>query len=175
MIRLLRRMFGPKYVRPPEELAQNGTESAVSRVGREIYTGTATVVVYDVESLKHRFDDEVDWWADPKDEIEELVKRNVLIIGLRSDGFYDVLTTDNAEGAQQSFSLSFPSGRVFIGPGEELTGGGAEPTGQNGGFFTSVAPGDYKIAVSRKDDFLTLGIIRERPFKNIEKPVTIDA
>src|SRR5437868_12094527 len=105
MIRLLRRMFGPKYVRPPEEPAQNEAEVEGPRRGREVYTGTATLVVYDVDSLKHRYDDEVDWWADPKDEVEELKKRNLLILGLRADGFYDVVTTDSVEDAQRSFSL----------------------------------------------------------------------
>jgi len=175
MIRLLRRMFGPKYVRPPEKPAPNDAEAERPHRGREVYTGTATLVVYDPDSLKHRYDDEVDWWADPKDEVDELKNRNLLIIGLRADGFYDVLTTDSSEGAQHSFSLRFPSGRVFIGPGEELTGGGAEPTGQNGGFFLSVAPGDYRIAVSREDDLLTLGLVPEAPFENPAEPVVIDA
>lgn len=171
---ILRRLFGRKYI-PSWELPDEPHESAeldMERV-RGFRTDTATVVIYDLESLKHRLDDEVDWWADPETEIAELRQRNLLIAGLESDGFYDL---DLVEDAQISpcYSLRFPSGRIFIGPGEVLTGGGDEPDECCGGVFLDVAPGDYKVAVSRSDDKVRISLVQSVAFENdVSEPVRV--
>jgi len=38
-----------------------------------IQTDTATLVIYDLMSLKHRINDDVDWWSLPEDELEEIM------------------------------------------------------------------------------------------------------
>lgn len=76
---ILRRLFGRKYIPEPElPSAHDGPVDQSALAGPGFYTGTASVVIYDLESLRHRLDDDVDWWADPKAELDEINQRNVL-------------------------------------------------------------------------------------------------
>lgn len=45
-------------------------------------TNTATVVIYDLVSLKHRVNDDADWWSFPEDEVVEINKGNVLFLNV---------------------------------------------------------------------------------------------
>ena len=163
---ILRRLFGRKYV-PSSELpyAANEGDDHSLPTRPSFHTSTATVVIYDLESLKHRLDDEVDWWADPQAELDEINARNLLIVGLGFDGFYDLDIIEEERDAA-SYSLRFPSGKVFIGPGEALTGGGDEPDESCSGVFLNVTPGDYKVAVGRSDDQLRISVTRSVAFEN---------
>ncbi|MBK4561781.1 hypothetical protein JJP84_24765, partial [Enterobacter hormaechei] len=51
-----------------------------------IQTDTATLVIYDLMSLKHRINDDADWWSLPEDEVEEINKGNVLFLNVGDDG-----------------------------------------------------------------------------------------
>ena len=42
-------------------------------------------------------------------------------------------------------SLNCPSGRVFVGAGEEVTGEGLEPEAIRGGAFIKLSPGWYSL------------------------------
>lgn len=55
-----------------------------------IQTDTTTLVIYDLISLKHRINEDVDWWSLPEDEVEEVNKGNVLFLNLGDDGAYKV-------------------------------------------------------------------------------------
>ena len=55
-----------------------------------IQTDTTTLVIYDLMSLKHRINEDVDWWSLPEDEVEEVNKGNVLFLNLGDDGAYKV-------------------------------------------------------------------------------------
>ena len=171
---ILRRLFGRKYTPSWDGLDPAAAKTeATSSADSVIYTGTATIVIYDLESLRHRLDDYVDWWASTEDEILELNERNLLIVGLGSDGFYDVDVSDDQRG-KNAFSLRFPSGRVFIGAGEMLTGGGDEPDADTPGIFLDLAPGDYKVGIERSDEQLRVSIVRSAPFDNaVVEPVTL--
>ena len=171
---ILRRLFGRKYIPlserldAPDELVTGGDCAFTS-----VHTDTAAIVIYDLGALKHRLDDDVDWWADPLEEIVEINNRNLLIIGLGSDGFYDLDVSD-AGGFDRSYSLFFPSGRVFIGAGEMVTGGGDEPDERCGGLFLDFAPGDYTVGIEWCDARLRIGIIRSASFENkITEPIRI--
>lgn len=171
---LLRRLFGRKYV-PPQELdsAPTAIDNHSTPIGPGFYTSTATVVVYDLEGLRHRLDDDVDWWADPQAEMDELNQRNLLIVGLGFDGFYELDIAEEVD-FPRSYSLHFPSGKIFIGPGEALTGGGAEPDETCDGIFLDLAPGDYKVGVTLSDDQLRIGVIRSETFDNaVVEPIKI--
>ncbi len=139
-----------------------------------VTTATATLVIYDLAALQHRKHEDIDWWTDAPPELEELQRRNLLILGLGSDGCYVVTLVEAAPKDQAAFSLNFPSGEVFIGPGEELTGGDHEPTGAHGGCFISVQPGDYRVSASRNEDRIEISLSKAAPFKNNQKkPVVI--
>ncbi|MFK4304403.1 MULTISPECIES: DUF6386 family protein [unclassified Paenibacillus] len=45
-------------------------------------TDTATLCVFDTEALKHRLDDEPDWWSIEEDELGELNQGNVALFNL---------------------------------------------------------------------------------------------
>jgi hypothetical protein len=165
---ILRSLFGKKYVPPVDD----------EPIGRarpgEIYTSTATVVIFDLDALKHRLPYDCDWWADPIEELRELNERNLLILGLQADGFYDINVTDDDRPSDRTFSLRFPSGRVFVGPGEEITGAGNEPTGEHGGFLLTVNPGDHRVGVSRDDNQISVRLFKTEPFENaVTEPVVI--
>lgn len=171
---ILRRLFGRKYIPLPDVPSeQNAFADEGKPASQGFHTSTATAVVYDLESLKHRLDDDVDWWADPKAEIDEINLRNVLIVGLGFDGFYDVDVVEEGSGTQ-SYSLRFPSGKIFIGPGEVMTGGGDEPDESCSGIFLNVPAGDYRVSISKADDRLLVGLIPAPAFDNaVIEPITI--
>jgi hypothetical protein len=104
---ILRRLFGRKYTpswdMPDASVEEIAATSSTDSTDDGVYTGTAAIVIYDLESLQHRMNDDIDWWASPAEEISELNDRNLLIVGLGSDGFYDIdVSYDERE---QSFSL----------------------------------------------------------------------
>lgn len=167
-------MFGRWFKKQSADPSAVREEPAqVARPG-EIYTGTATIVLFDLAALKHRLSDDCDWWADPSEELRELNDRNLLILGLQSDGYYDVDVTIEDGASDHIFSLRFPSGQVFVGPGEEISGEGNEPTGQHGGFFVTVRPGDYRVGVTRRDDRISVRLFEAEPFGNaVTEPVII--
>lgn len=178
MIRFLRRVFGTKYVprvdeaEPKELLAAPVVASLPLRA--EISTDTASLVVFDLSALSHRVGDECDWWADPKEELAELAARNGLIVGLGSDGFYDIEITDCPLPNAKTFSLRAPSGTFFVGPGEEISGGGNEPDGRWGGYLISVPAGDYSVSADRHGDIIRVSLIASPPFENeVLEPVRI--
>lgn len=118
----------------------------------EFITDTATLCIFDVAALKHRLSDDCDWWSVPNEEIEEVNKGNVAFIGLGNDGKFTIYLLDElADGSDYaSFMLNCPSGKVFIGAGEEVTGDGLEPEGIRGGAFLNVQPGPQSLRVRRK-------------------------
>lgn len=131
-----------------------------------VATDTATVCIFDPAALRHRVDDVGDWWSIPRNELQELVSRNVAIFNLGGDGAYEVRLRRSLPRADVQVSLTAPSGRLFIGPGEEISGGGFEPNGQWGGFFVDVAPGDYEIGALRDGARLDISIVEAAPRAN---------
>ena len=127
----------------------------------EITTDTATICIFDKECLEHRKDDVGDWWSLPKNELQEVINGNALFLNVDNDGTYlvNVMESNFNDGTEYNFVVK--SGRLFIGPGEEVSGGGFEPDGSWGGEFIDLTPGNYKCQVRRKDFvidlFLSLG------------------
>ena len=117
-------------------------------------TDTATLVVFDTDCLKHRLDDEADWWCYPlDDQLTELANGNAAFIELGSDGAYSASVQLTAlENAQFQFRLNSPSGRLFVGAGEEVTSDGLEPECIRGGAFISTAAQTSIVQVARGPD-----------------------
>ena len=113
-------------------------------------TDTATLCVFDVSRLKHRINDDADWWCSPDTEILEVNEGNVSFFGLGSDGKYDLVLTSDIGACTSEANIQCPSGRVFIGAGEEVTSDGWEPEGLRGGGFIELSPGNYRVSVSKE-------------------------
>lgn len=123
-------------------------------------TGTATLSIFDLASLKHRVSDDPDWWSIPEDEIDEINKGNVLFLNLGDDGDYTVEIHDVIKGIYSTLSLKVPSGKVYIGAGEDTSGGGLEPDESDymSGVFFELTPGDYDINFKKIDDKIILSL-----------------
>lgn len=124
-------------------------------------TDTASLCVFDVAALRHRFDDDGDWWSIVDEELAEVNAGNAAFVGLGSDGEYQVDIGDVLGEDGIDIRLKCPSGRVFVGSGEEVTADGLEPEGIRGGTFLDVAPGGYVLTVCRTGN-KSLGIALRR-------------
>jgi len=171
MIRLLRRMFGPKYVPPQDEVEALAVNDPVLLgdlpFTGEIATDTASIAIFDLAALSRRIDDECDWWADPKEELKELNDRNALIVGLGADGLYKLEIALEQPTEEAAYSLRAPGGTIFVGPGEGITGEGNQPDGSwDGGYLISVPPGDYRAAVRWQENVVRVVLAPSPPFEN---------
>ncbi|MFZ6757922.1 DUF6386 family protein [Undibacterium sp. Ji50W] len=123
-------------------------------------TDTATIAIFDVAALKHRLNDVGDWWSVPTFELAEVNLGNVLIIALGQDGTYTVDVTDKtfAEVKCLSGMLKCPSGQIYIGAGEDISGGGFDPenTRHLSGRVIHCPPGTYQVNVSRKGSSISI-------------------
>lgn len=139
-------------------------------------TDTATLTIFDLASLKHRVHDEADWWSIPEDEIYEINQGNVLFFNLGNDGDYIVTINDDLDEAYGPFFLKVPSGRVYIGAGEDTSGGELEPDGSDymAGVFLELAPGNYEFKIKKLNDNIILSLKEsEGNINNIKELIRI--
>lgn len=122
----------------------------------EIATDTATICIFDKENLAHRKDDAGDWWSLPKNELQEAVEGNALFLNLGDDGTYLVNVLVDDFEAEYKYNIVIKSGELFIGPGEEASGGGFEPDGVWGGEFLAFDPGNYICKIRRHENVIDL-------------------
>ncbi|MDU8432518.1 DUF6386 family protein [Pseudomonas syringae pv. actinidifoliorum] len=122
------------------------------------FTGTATISIFDIDAIKHRASDSPDWWSMVEDEILEINKGNIAFLGLGDDGGYNIKISDTIEGETGKLNLHFPSGNVFIGAGEDTSGGGLEPDGSDviEGETLNFTPGNYSMMFSRSGNVIEL-------------------
>lgn len=123
-----------------------------------VSTDTATLCLFDLSRLKHRKTDTADWWSIPSDELAEVNAGNVLFLNVGADGSYDVELTTEAplQGIIAEFAV--PSGRFFIGAGEDATGGDVEPDTTWGGAFIDVPPGNYQCGLARVGETISIAL-----------------
>ncbi|HEJ9032335.1 DUF6386 family protein [Serratia marcescens] len=133
-------------------------------------TDTATLSIFDLVSLKHRVSDDADWWSIPEDELEEVNKGNVLFLNLGEDGQYTVRVVDNISENYKSLFLNVPSGKVFVGAGEDTSGGDLEPDGSDymSGVFLIMDIGNYEVRFRRDSLDIVISFIKSSENKNEE-------
>ena len=131
-----------------------------------VTTDTATICIFDPLAMRHRKDDVGDWWSLPCNELEEIRLRNAIFLNVGSDGTYSVLIGPGSQENGLVLSLKVPSGKLFVGPGEEMTGGGFEPDGDWGGEFIPLESGDYRVGISRDGEALDVRLTLQQPFEN---------
>ncbi|WP_345860728.1 DUF6386 family protein [Shewanella algae] len=108
-------------------------------------TDTSTLCVFDLESMKHRFYDDADWWSIQRDALLEMNNGNVAFISLPEDGDYSFSIIDEIFEPSIEVNLNAPSGHLFIGAGEEVTSDELEPECVRGGIFLDLKPGKYTL------------------------------
>ncbi|HIE0609100.1 DUF6386 family protein [Serratia marcescens] len=133
-------------------------------------TDTATLLIFDLVSLKHRVSDDADWWSIPEDELEEVNKGNVLFLNLGEDGQYTVRVVDNISENYKSLFLNVPSGKVLVGAGEDTSGGDLEPDGSDymSGVFLIMDIGNYEVRFRRDSLDIVISFIKSSENKNEE-------
>lgn len=119
-------------------------------------TDTSTLCVFDLECLKHRLDDDVDWWSIPSDELSEVNNGNVAFLGLGGDGEFVVKMVDRIENPKVRTNLKVPSGKVFVGAGEEVTADELEPECVRGGSFIDLKAGNYILLAKCENEVIEL-------------------
>ncbi|MBW8842327.1 MAG: hypothetical protein JF608_11080 [Sphingomonadales bacterium] len=130
-----------------------------------VATDTATICIFDVAALKHRVNDVGDWWSIPANELAEVQNGNALFLNLGTDGTYQLEVADEIDPSAVSYNLNTPSGRVFIGAGEEVSGGGFEPEGI-AGFFVQVREPNHRVSVSRDGQRISVRFVPASASRN---------
>ncbi len=123
-------------------------------------TNTAAVAIFDPQALLHRCHDSADWWANPFEEVEEINNGNLVVVGLAYDGVYQVfLSEDKNNGV--SVLVKCLSGEIFVGPGEEISGGGYAPFQRpyTYGSIFDFRPGVYRVYIEKSEDNLHVGVV----------------
>ncbi|PVZ32483.1 hypothetical protein N430_05260 [Pseudomonas sp. CC120222-01a] len=73
---------------------------------------------------------------------------NIAFLNLGEDGKYQVKIVEQLDAASGGIYLKVPTGRVFVGAGEDTSGGGLEPDGSGSvqGFFHDIEAGNYLMS-----------------------------
>ncbi|WP_339166737.1 DUF6386 family protein [Paenibacillus sp. FSL R5-0341] len=124
----------------------------------QMVTDTATMCLYDLATLKHRVEDTSDWWSIPEDELAEVNAGHCLFLNLGADGVYEVeWSLEDVEGDPERvaergkvYHLQVPSGHVYLGAADDVSGGELEPDETCEGVLFQLKPGNYACIVSRE-------------------------
>ncbi|MCL8094300.1 DUF6386 family protein [Enterobacter hormaechei] len=108
--------------------------------------------MYDLVSLKHRVNDDADWWSLPENKVEEINKGNVLFLNFGDDGVYKVLTKHDVDEYTGALFLKVPSGKVVIGAGEDVTDGDLQPDDSDviSGELIILESGSYEVKYKKQ-------------------------
>ncbi|MEC0124501.1 DUF6386 family protein [Paenibacillus pabuli] len=128
----------------------------------EVFTDTAALCLYDLAALKHRMEDTPDWWSIAEDELTEVNAGNVLFLNLGDDGQYEVQWSldDSVKevGTAEVYYIRVPSGNVYLGAAEDVTGGELEPDESCGGMLLQLEPGNYACRVTKENNQISISM-----------------
>ena len=124
-----------------------------------IVTGTATLCVFDPALLRHKLEDDCDWWSIPSAELAAVNAGQVAFFNVGGDGAYELALHEELAEPQVIVHLAVVSGRVFIGAGEDVTGGGLEPDTAYGGLFVDLPAGSYRVQARRDGAHIGLAFV----------------
>lgn len=131
-----------------------------------IVTGTATLCVFDPALVRHKLEDDCDWWSIPSAELAAVNGGQVAFFNVGGDGAYDLVVHDELAEPHVSVHLAIASGRVFIGAGEDVTGGGLEPDTAYGGIFVDVPVGGCRVQAHRDGARISLAFVPDARSSN---------
>ncbi|WP_340013990.1 DUF6386 family protein [Paenibacillus sp. FSL K6-1318] len=122
----------------------------------QMVTDTATMCLYDLAALKHRVEDTSDWWSIPADELAEVNAGHCLFLNLGADGVYEVewsmqdVDAERVAERGKVYHLQVPSGNVYLGAADDVSGGDLEPDESCEGVLFQLKPGNYACIISRE-------------------------
>lgn len=131
-----------------------------------IVTGTATLCVFDPALVRHKLEDDCDWWSIPSAELAAVNGGQVAFFNVGGDGAYDLVVHDELAEPHVSVHLAIASGRVFIGAGEDVTGGGLEPDTAYGGVLVDVPVGGCRVQAHRDGARISLAFVPDARSSN---------
>lgn len=123
-----------------------------------VATDTATLAVFDPVRLRHRLSGPHDWWTWAPTCAEEMNAGNLLAVDLGADGVYEVvihLEIDRPESDTRVAGLvACDSGKLYIGPGKQITADGLEPDDSHGGIHLPAPTGTYHARFARDEELV---------------------
>ncbi|MNW31595.1 hypothetical protein D3C74_85200 [compost metagenome] len=133
-----------------------------------IVTDTSTVAIFDLAAIRHRFDDTSDWWSIPEDELDEMNQGHILFLGVGHDGEFHIEIVDQLENVDGLLHIKAPSGQIFVGAGEDTTGGELEPDDSQAvsGVMLTMTPGNYAVTYHKEQNRLHLSFARSEQGNN---------
>lgn len=125
-----------------------------------VTTGTATLVLFDPACMRHRLDDDADWWSLPQEELLEVNRGNAAFMNVGGDGRYEleVVAPARLPDADVELVLRNTSGRFFLGAGEFMTSEGLEPEAGYGNVFFDAEPGSYRVRARQRGSTVTISL-----------------
>ncbi|WP_426390315.1 DUF6386 family protein [Variovorax sp. R-27] len=132
-----------------------------------VTTDTATIVLFDPECMRHRLNEDADWWSLPQEELLEVNRANAAFMNVSADGRYELEVAAHKElgDADVELVVRNTSGRFFFGAGEMMSSAGLEPEAEYGNVFLDAVPGSYLVRARQRGGTVTVSLT----------PTTLDA
>lgn len=125
----------------------------------QVITDTATLCIYDLQALKHRLEDPADWWSIPEDELLEVNLGNIAFLNMGADGLYTMQQVEDIEQPVVQLWINVPSGHMYAGAAENVTGDELEPEDGDSGQYITVEPGVYLLKIKRIQQNIEFALI----------------
>lgn len=125
-----------------------------------VTTDTATIVLFDPECMRHRLNEDADWWSLPQEELLEVNRANAAFMNVSADGCYELEVSPYEELADADVELVVrnTSGRFFFGAGEMMSSAGLEPEAEYGNVFFDAEPGSYLVRARQRGSAVTVSL-----------------
>jgi hypothetical protein len=125
-----------------------------------VTTDTATIVLFDPECMRHRLNEDADWWSLPQEELLEVNRANAAFMNVSANECYalELVPHEEFADADVEFFVRNTSGRFFFGAGEMMSSVGLEPEAEYGNVFFDAAPGSYLVRARQRAGTVTVSI-----------------
>ena len=125
-----------------------------------VTTDTATIVLFDPECMRHRLNEDADWWSLPQEDLLVVTGANAAFMNVSADGCYELEVAPYEELADADVELVVrnTSGRFFFGAGEMMSSAGLEPEAEYGNVFFDAEPGSYLVRARQRGSAVTVSL-----------------
>lgn len=125
-----------------------------------ITTDPATIVIFDPECMRHRLEEDADWWSLPQEELLEVNRANAAFMNVSAVGSYEIELAphEELEDADVEFFVRNINGRFFFGAGEMISSAGPGPEAKYGNVVFDAAPGSYLVRARQRAGTVAVSI-----------------